>query len=327
MSGAAPSTQLDAGRRRFALGALLLVTVVWGATFFWMDQALAAATGALGPDVVLSASALFLTVRFLLAALLLPILVPAARRPFHRSAPGEAPALLREAGLLGLFLVTGFLVQMIALAEFTPAVSAFLTSLYVIFTALLSLFFKRHRHISPALAVGVLLATLGAAFISGPPQLNFDLAEWLTVLCAFLFAGSILVTDHATRRHEPARVSVVSFVVVTLGAGLCLAWSLTRPEAPAARDVLGLLPDPDFLVPLLCCALLATLFALTLLNQFQRHVSPVRAATLYSLEPVWAGIISVSMGAEAVTPWLAVGAGVLLLGNLVAEFGPKKKPA
>ena len=323
MSGASEPAGLDPTKRRLALWALLLVTVVWGATFFWMDQALAAAEGALGRDVVLSASALFLTVRFLLAAVLLPVLVPAARRPFA-DGTGAGGALLRQAGLLGLLLLAGFLVQMIALAEITPAVSAFLTSLYVIFTALLSLCVARHRHMGAALLVGVLLATAGAAFISGPPQLTFDLPEWLTVLCAAIFAGTILVTDHATHRHRPAHVSLVSFWVVTVGAAACLAWALGHAAAPPAGEVLALLADRAFLVPLLCCSLLATLFALTLLNQYQRYVAPVRAATLYSLEPVWAGIISVAMGAEQVTPWLAGGAAALLLGNLVAELGPRR---
>jgi drug/metabolite transporter (DMT)-like permease len=313
--------------RRTALAALLAVTVVWGATFVWMKQALNAATALLGPDSVLAASALFLLVRFGLAALLLPLVSPEAR---GRSTPEAVAArepggrLLLDAGLLGLLLLSGFLLQMVALDGISPAVSAFLTSLYVIFTALLSLFSARHRHLSPALIGGVSLATLGAAFISGPPSLNFDVAEWMTVLCAFLFAGSILTTDHATRRHAPGRVSLVSFCVVTVGAAVCLAVVLRLPEAPAFGELLGLLTTRGYLVPLLCCSLLATLIALTLLNQYQRFVSPVRAATLYSLEPVWSGIISLSLGTELLNPWLAGGAAALLLGNLVAELSPKK---
>jgi drug/metabolite transporter (DMT)-like permease len=296
---------------------LLGVTVIWGATFFWMKQALGAAEAQLGKQV---ASGLFVTLRFGLASLLLPLISRDARK-----LGGFTLGLVRDAGLLGLLLLVGFLIQMIALADITPAVSAFLTSLYVIFTAFLSLFFARHRHISPALLFGVLLATLGAAFISGPPQLNFDTAEWLTVLCAFLFAGSILTTDHATRTYPPGKVSQVSFATVALGAGLFLAQKLMAENAPTLAEVASVMRDPGFLVPLLSCSLLATLIALTLLNHFQRYVSPVRAATLYSLEPVWGAAISVGLGADTLNPWLLGGAGALLAGNLVAEFGPKSK--
>ncbi|MDF1800324.1 MAG: DMT family transporter [Planctomycetota bacterium] len=305
--------------RTIALWALLGVTVIWGATFLWMKLALNAASEVLGPGSTEVASSLFLTMRFGVAAVLLPLFVKGARR---RDA--LCPGLFGGAGLLGVLLLVGFLLQMIALENITPAVSAFLTSLYVIFTALLSLFSARHRHISPALFSGVALATLGAAFISGPPQLSFDTAEWLTVLCAFLFAGSILSTDHTTRRHPPAMVSLVSFCVVTLGAGGFLAYLLQQEGAPSLAQLGSLLATPGYLLPLLGCSLLATLVALTVLNHFQRHVSPVRAATLYSLEPVWGGILSIAVGAELLDPWLAGGAAALLLGNLVAELGPKK---
>ena len=301
--------------RRFAIWMLLGVTVIWGATFFWMKQALGAAEARVGKEV---ATGLFVCLRFGIASLLLPLITKDARSP-----RGFSVGLFRDAGLLGLLLVVGFLIQMIALADITPAVSAFLTSLYVIFTAFLSLFFARHRHISPALLVGVLFATLGAAFISGPPRLNFDTAEWLTVLCAFLFAGSILATDHATRTYAPGKVSQVSFATVTLGAGAFLAFQLARDHAPSLELVTSVVRDPHFFVPMLSCSLLATLIALTLLNHFQRHVSPVRAATLYSLEPVWGALISIGMGAEALNPWLLGGAGALLAGNLIAEFGPR----
>jgi len=304
--------------RRTALFVLLIVTVIWGATFFWMKQALDAAEIELGSGAAAATTGLFLTLRFGIASLLLPLIAKDAR-----TIRGLSPELLRDAGLLGLLLVTGFLIQMIALDEITPAVSAFLTSLYVIFTAFLSLFSARHRRISPALLFGVLLATLGAAFISGPPQLNFNTAEWLTVLCALLFAGSILATDHATRRHAPGQVTQVSFAVVTLGAAAYLAFVLSKSGAPAPADLLRLTLNPDFFVPLLSCSLLATLIALTLLNHYQRFVSPVRAATLYSLEPVWGGLISVGMGADHLSSWLLGGAGALLAGNLIAEFGPK----
>lgn len=303
-------------QRRVAIWALLGVTVIWGATFFWMKQALGAAEARLGKEV---ASGLFVCLRFGIATLLLPLISRDAR-----SRVGFSLGLFRDAGLLGVLLLVGFLIQMIALAEITPAVSAFLTSLYVIFTAFLSLFFARHRHISPALLAGVLLATLGAAFISGPPRLNFDTAEWLTVLCAFLFAGSILVTDHATRAWAPGKVSQVSFAVVALGAGLFLAHLMAAPGAPALAEVHAVMVDPNFLVPMLSCSLLATLIALTLLNHFQRYVAPVRAATLYSLEPVWGAVISIGMGADTPNAWLLGGAGALLAGNLIAEFGPKQ---
>ena len=305
--------------RRRALFILLAVTVVWGWTFVWMKQAISQAEITLGPDGQGAAKGVFLTLRFGAAAALLPLVLPASRKRSNWSM-----GLVLRGGLLGVLLLIGFLLQMTALAELSPGVSAFLTSLYVIFTAFLSLFNPRHRHISASLLVGVLLATLGAAFISGPPQLEFGLAEWLTVLSAFLFACSILMTDSATRRYAPSAVSLMSFLTVTLGAGIYTAWVLSQADAPPTSELYALLGEYDFWWPLGCCSILATLLALSLLNHYQRMLPPVRAATLYALEPVWGAVISMLYGMEVIDGWLAVGAGALLLGNMIAELGPKK---
>ena len=308
-------------QRRRALLALLAVTVVWGWTFVWMKQALDQVELTLGQGGEAAAIGMFLTIRFGLAALLLPLFLPSCRKRANYS-----PSLLALGSVLGFLLLSGFLLQMTALTVVSPAVSAFLTSLYVIFTAFLSLFFAQHRNISNALFAGVLLATLGAAFINGPPQLGFGLAEWLTVLCAFIFAGTILMTDLATRKFAPAAVSQVSFFTVATGGLVYTLWCLGQPDAPALDQVLGLLGIYDFWWPLACCSILATLIALSVLNHYQRILPPVRAATLYALEPVWGAIISILYGMEAVDGWFAVGATLLLAGNLVAEFLPKKHP-
>ena len=58
------------------------------------------------------------------------------------------------------------------------------------------------------------IVTTGA-FISGPPNLQFDLPEWLTVVCALVFAVHILVTDRVAKRSPPLAVTWSSFVWVT----------------------------------------------------------------------------------------------------------------
>lgn len=307
-------------KRNKALLILLVVTVVWGATFYWMKRAIDGAEAHFGANAVEVSAGLFVALRFTIAALLLPVFVAPARKLKSIGAP-----LLRDAGLLGVLLAIGFLLQMVAIGDLSPAVSAFLTSLYVIFTALISLFSARYRTLHPALVVGVLLATVGAAFISGPPQLEFDLAEWLTVACALLFAITIVQTDVATNRHAPDLVSLVSYAVVGLVGWLYLGATLGAEGAPAIGAVLDAALDPAFYLPMLACSLLATLFALTAINHYQRHVSPVRAATLYSLEPVWAAIISIGLGTEDVGGWLVFGSLTLLAGNFVAEFGPRRR--
>ena len=292
--------------------ALLAVTILWGWTFVWMKQSLNAAESELGRPGGAQVVSLYLVVRFGIAAAVLA-LWPRARAGLDRGA-------WRGGAILGGLLGAGFLLQMVGLEGVTPAVSAFLTSLYVVFAAILT--FAQHRA-RPHLpfVIGVVLATLGAGFIQGPPQLTFGLAEGLTVASALVFALHILATDRLTRAHPPLAVTIAMFVC-TAGFGLASLAILTGSRGATTGGALwALLHVPAFVVPLLLASFLATVVALTLINVFQRELDPVRAAILYALEPIWTTLIAAACGFGLPGFWLWIGGGALLAGNLIAEWG------
>ena len=298
-----------------ALLALLIVTIIWGWTFSWMKEAIEAAALVVG-DAQSFVVGLFMVVRFGLASALMPFVIPGARNQWRTR------QVWRDGGILATFLLGGFLLQMYGLQGVDPAVSAFLTSLYVAFTALITGFMERKAPKMVAL-MGVTVVTIGAAFISGPPQLSFDLPEWLTVLCAVLFAGHIVATDRVTRRSPPLTVAWLSFVWVALGSCFLLWYGWLERSDIGLDQVWLLFTTPGFIRPALLAGLLGSLVALTLLTNFQRYLTPVRAAILYSLEPVWAAMIAVSLGQTAVDGWLLFGGGLLLVGNLWMEIWPR----
>lgn len=265
--------------RTRAIVALFVVTLIWGGTFTWMKQANDALDRRLGTGEVAFGLAAFLAVRFGIAALCM-LVVPRARAGLSR-------ASWRAGAILGLPLLVGFGLQMTGLREVTPAVSAFLTSLYVVFTAAITAWIARRRP-GPGLLLGALLATAGAALIRGRPQLGFTAGEALTLASALAFGIHILLTDRLTRRFDPLALSVTSFAVVAIGAGaVALAFAGgVEPDRLAA-----LAHDREMVVALACMTVLGTIVALTLMNVYQRELDPVRAAILYALEPIWASII------------------------------------
>ncbi|MBM3990149.1 MAG: DMT family transporter [Planctomycetes bacterium] len=309
----APSSP-DPHRSRRAILALVVVTVLWGFTFVWMKQASDAGQAAFTGDAHLAIVALFMTLRFGLAAAVLGA-VPSVR--------ARLDAQAWRAGLwIGLALLVGFLLQMVGLQGVSPAVSAFLTSLYVLFTALISAL-RRRALPHPALFLGALLATVGAAFIGGPPHLNFDLGEWLTVACAFVFAVHILVTDTWTKRCDPMGATLACFVVVAASSLALLPIAIHLSPSVSASGLCRVAQDPAFWVPMVLSSLLATVLALSLMNLFQRDLDPVRAAIVYAIEPVWAALAGLWMGFDEPSDWLYFGGGALLAGNLIAELGPQ----
>ncbi len=307
---------MNGSSTRRALTALLVVTVIWGWTFSWMKEAITAAESVIGDGALPLVVGVFMTTRFLIAAVGLPLFLRAARVGLTQR------NVWFDGGWLAGLLLTGFLLQMFGLEGVSPAVSAFLTSLYVVFTAIWSSLVRRVL-MGRIVVVGVVIVTVGTATISGPPQLNFDLPEWLTVLCAVLFSAHILVTDTVTKRSPPLAVTTACFVWVTLGSVLTMGVGLWLRPDMGIGEISTLLQTTGFLRPALLAGVLGSGVALTLLNAFQRYVSPVRAAIIYSLEPVWAAIISVSIGLTHLDGWLLFGGLSLLVGNLVVELGPR----
>ncbi len=296
--------------------ALFFVTLAWGGTFVWMKETQDHTRLVMGEGAQLSGTAYFMGLRFALAALLLGLWGKARFRLSDRS-------VWAGGFWLGILLWLGFVLQMLGLTEVSPAVSAFLTSLYVLFTAILSLCLARRRP-GLGLIVGVLCATVGAGVIRGRPELHFTLGELQTLACALVFAGHILVTDRVTKRVSPLPATLASFVwVAALSFATFAIAGLFEGTQPAERW-LELALAPQYLSPLLLSTGLATVLALSLMNLFQRELDPVRAAILYALEPIWAAAFGIWGGHDAFTPWLVGGGVILLAGNLIAELGGRK---
>lgn len=292
--------------------ALFIVTIIWGWTFVWLKQALDTAELYGNGNHTNIVSTLFVSLRFGFAIGLFFIFVPSLKDEI------KGYRVWSDGAVLSLFMLGGFVFQMVGLEGISPAVSAFLTSLYVLFTALIVAWFAGKLQ-SRNLIIGVILATFGAGFIQGPPQLHFDISEWLTILCAVMFAGHIIFTDISTKRASPIGLT---FTSISISALLCFAlFDIFLFLDVGEVDVVGLLLDSNFLFPLLLSSVFGTFGALALVNIYQKQMDPVRAAILYALEPVWATLVSITLGMTEFTFWLLVGGSSLLIGNLISELG------
>ena len=214
--------------------------------------------------------------------------------------------------ILGGLMLAGFVLQMIGIESVSPSVSAFLTSLYVVFTAILSVKIS-DRKPTRMMVLGVGLATIGAGFIDGPPHIVWGLGELLTVVCAFFFALHIIYTDKITKQLNPIAVTSTSFAVLVVGAGIV--------ALIASRDVMVFESawQDGVIIPLLCLGLFGSLACILMLNAFQRHLNPTHAAIIYSFEPVWATLYGWQQGLVEVSIWLTMGL-LLLLGNIIVEL-------
>ena len=214
--------------------------------------------------------------------------------------------------ILGGLMLAGFVLQMIGIDSVSPSVSAFLTSLYVVFTAILSIKIS-DRKPTRMMIVGVVLATFGAGFIDGPPHIVWGRGELLTVACALFFALHIIYTDRITKKLNPIAVTSTSFLVLVLGAGVIAV------IAGGGLMVFESAWQNGVILPLLCLGLFGSLACILMLNIFQKHLNPTHAAIIYSFEPVWATLYGWQQNMVDISIWLAMGL-LLLLGNIIVEL-------
>jgi drug/metabolite transporter (DMT)-like permease len=291
-------------RRATAELALVLNTLVWGATFILVKSALG--------DI---SSLLFLALRFSLATLALALLFRKAL-----TAPGARKGLGAGA-LVGLFLFLGYLFQTLGLRLTSAPKSAFITGLTSVMVPLLGSFVYRIR---PRIAewCGVFIATAGLALMTLPDvalwgtapgtALSINRGDVLTFFCAIAFAAHIVTLGHFSKRTG---FEVLSVAQVGTAAALSLAlcgWA----ETPHVEW------RPAVVSAILITGLFATALAFTVQAWAQKYTTHTRTALIYMLEPVVAWATSYLLAGEGLSRRAAAGAALILGGVLLVEVKP-----
>ena len=291
--------------RRKADAALAVNALIWGATFTVVKAALR--------DI---SPLLFLALRFTLATVALSAVFLAGwRRMAPPHSAGRAPVY---GGVLpGVLLFAGFLLQTLGLQLTTPPKSAFLTGLTSVMVPLLAaLVYKTKPQASEVL--GVLVATAGLGLMTQEgPLASISLAsigrgDLLTVLCAVAFAGHIVTLGHYSEKMRFETLSVMQ-----LGTAAVLALSLFWWAEPVHVEW-----RPAVIGAVVGTGLLATALTFTVQAWAQRYTTSTRTALIYTLEPVFAWLISYWALGEGLAGRTAAGAALILAGVIVVELRP-----
>ena len=282
--------------RRKADLALAFNTLVWGATFTLVKSALR--------DV---SPLLFLALRFTLATAALTVLWMLGWR-----GPKSEPRALRGGILTGILLFGGFLLQTLGLQLTTPPKSAFLTGLASVLVPLLGAFVYRSRPQAREL-LGVLVATggMGLMTLEGPIS-SIGKGDLLTLLCAVAFAGHIVTLGHFSGKSSFEMLSITQVATATVLA-VTLFWWVEPPHIDW---------HPAVMYAILVTGLLATALAFTVQAWAQKFTSPTRTALIYTLEPVFAWLISYWALGQGLTGRAAAGAALILSGVVLVEVKP-----
>jgi drug/metabolite transporter (DMT)-like permease len=282
--------------RLLAESLLVLATIIWGGTFV--------ATRA-GLDYV--SPLLIIAVRFLASfMILLPLLALAGVRWWRH---------IRAGSILGVVLAGGYVLQTVGLESTTATRSAFLTYLFAVLIPPLQRFVSKRR-LSAGNLMGLAIVIVGTSLMTHPWESSgWTQGDLITLGGAVCFALFIVLIDRFAQESPAIELVPTQFLVAGL---IALGGAVLSHE-------LGLEPlrwsgQRGSLLAIGYLTILGTVGALGLQTVFQVYTTPVRATTIYALEPVFAAIFGILILSERVSPLESVGGAVILAGVFVSEL-------
>jgi drug/metabolite transporter (DMT)-like permease len=276
--------------RNLATGLLIVITAIWGSTFFLIRDLVVQQMSPVN----------FLAVRFTIAAI---VMLAVFWRPMLALKKRE----IRVGIGLGIIYAVAQIAQTIGLAHTQASRSGFITGTYVVLTPVITAVLLRER-IPRSTWAAVLLATAGLATLS-LNGFGFGFGESVTLIAAVLYALHIIGLGRFSSPGSAAGLSAVQMVVIAL---VCLV--------TAAPEGIELPVGAGAWASVLYMALIAGAVALWGQTWAQSHLPATRAAIVMTLEPVFAATFAVAFGGESMSARMFLGGAMVLAAMYIVEL-------
>lgn len=282
---------------------LILVTLVWGATFAEIKDVL---------DRHLTSAMLFNAVRMTFAAAALALLFG-----LRGKLRDIKPSTWRDGIIAGAFLWAGYEFQTQGLIYTTPSKSAFLTGVSVVLVPIfLALFWKKKTNRWTVIGVaaafaGLFLMTVPASDSKWLGDLaSVNRGDIISIGCAVAFGFQIIFLGRATRRHPFEQIAFLQ----TLTAAALMFFSVPIIEHAHMEF------STRLILAVVITGLLGTAVAFTVQAWAQQFMAATNTALIFALEPVFAWITSFIVYGEMLGWRAGAGAALILGGVLLSEL-------
>lgn len=285
---------------------LISITILWAGTFTLVKSALESVS-----------SLMFLAVRFSIASV---VFYPFVHNRLHK----VNRHTIIGGGLVGLFFFMGFAFQTIGLETTTATKSAFITGTFIVFTPMFQTLIEQ-RIPRWANMLGIFLVFVGILMMSAgegsPLQIlkelgsDFTIGDFFTLICAISYAIYLVYLDMYSHEID---YRVMTFAQISFSAAASILMTLLFHFT--AWQVIRFTVTPEVFFALLYTGIVASVVATMLQTKYQRFVTPTKAAILFSMEPIFAAVISYFYLGEVLTTAGFLGCAIIFTGLLISEF-------
>lgn len=283
---------------------LVLIAVIWG--FGFVPQKLG--MNYLDP-------AAFNAWRFTLGALtLLPIVTFASGRLSSERSSQSVSATIKLGAVLGGLLFLGALMQQLALLHTSVANVAFITGFYVIIVPVISFFFGVRYGV--IVWLGGIIAIVGLYLMTGGAQSTSLKGDGIALLGAVAWALHILLLSRKAGSHPQIKLSAYQFAFCALYSAV---FSVMFESIHVPQEIIG------YLWPLVNGVIVVGI-GYTLQVVVMDKADPFAASIILSLEAVFGALAGYWVFNESFTAAALVGAALMLVGCLMAQW-PKTEQA
>lgn len=284
---------------------LLLAAILWGASFVFQNE---------GAQIIDPIA--FNGLRSLLGALaLLPViaiisLINRKKGVYKNSSPKETKTLLLGGLFCGLALCAACTLQTLGIKQ-GAGESGFITTIYIVFVPVLSVFLR--QKIERKVWLAVMMCFVGLYFLCG--SFAFNINQIYLLLCAFFFAIHILVIDYFSPKVDGVKLSCLQFLVV----GIIDCVIMLFVDVPTIEEIIICFPNLAYMGFVSCSV------AYTFQIIGQRYISASIGALLMSLESVFSVLSEWALQGTLLAPLKIFGCIIIFAAVILVQLPSKHK--
>ncbi len=276
---------------------LVLVTLFWGISYWLIDISLEEVE-----PFTLNA------LRFLIAFLIALLFAFPKLKTVNRTT-------IKYSALIGVALLFVYIGATFGVRYTSLSNAGFLCALTVVITPILAFFFLKQKP-EKKLAVVVIMCLVGIGLLSLNENLRPALGDVLCIMAAFAYAVDLLMTEVAVGKETVNAFQLGVFQLGFTGLyNLVISMIIERPALPHS---------PGAWTAVLFLSIFCTGAAFIIQAMAQQYTSASHVGVIFSLEPVFAGIVAFFLAGEVLTTRAYIGAALLISGLFIMELDINK---